>query len=83
MNAGLHRHTSRRQVLEPLLDRLRCGSGTASVDDFAALVEGAVMAPGIAKVDTNRQIGLGLPAWNFRNEVLRRVLYGVQSALPE
>ena len=61
VDAGLHRHTRRRQILEPLLDPLRCGPETTSVDDFAVLVERAVMAPDIAKIDTNRQLGLGLP----------------------
>jgi hypothetical protein len=37
------------------------------------------MAPDIAKVDANRQLGLGLSAWNFCDEVLRRLLHGKQS----
>jgi hypothetical protein len=35
----------------------RYGSEAASIDHFAVLVERAVMAPDIAKVDTNRQLG--------------------------
>ena len=57
-----------------------CGSETASINDFAVLVESAVMAPNITKVDTYRQLGLGMPACNFRDEVLRRLLHGIQSA---
>jgi hypothetical protein len=29
------------------------------------------MTPGIAKVDTNRQLGPGMSPWNFRDEALR------------
>jgi len=29
------------------------------------------MAPDIAKVDADRHLNLGLPAWNFSDEVLR------------
>jgi hypothetical protein len=34
------------------------------------MVERAVMAPDISKVDTNRHLNQGLPAWNFRNMVV-------------
>jgi hypothetical protein len=71
MDASLHRYACWRQILEPLLDRLRCGSEAASINDFAVLVQSAVMAPDFAKVDTNRQLGPGMPAWNFRDEVMR------------
>ncbi len=37
------------------------------------------MAPDIAKVDPDRDLNLGLPAWNFSNEVLRWLLHGIQS----
>jgi hypothetical protein len=37
------------------------------------------MAPDIAKIDTNRQLGPGLPAGNFSDEVLRWILHGKQS----
>jgi hypothetical protein len=40
------------------------------------------MAPSIAKVDTNCQFGPGMPAWNFRDEVLRWLFHGIQSAPP-
>jgi hypothetical protein len=33
------------------------------------------MAPDIAKVDTDRDLNLGLPAWNFSDEVLRWLLH--------
>jgi hypothetical protein len=65
-----------RNICKPFLDRLRCGSEAASINDFPILVESAVMAPDITKVDTNRQLGPGLPAWNFRDEMLRRLLHG-------
>jgi hypothetical protein len=48
-----------RRVREPLLDRLRRGSEAASIDHSAFLVEGAVMAPYVAKVDADRQLYLG------------------------
>jgi hypothetical protein len=34
------------------------------------------MAPDIAKVDTDRHLNPGLPAWDFSNEVLRWLLMG-------
>ena len=34
------------------------------------------MAPDIAKVDADRDLNLGLPAWNFSDEVLRWLLHG-------
>jgi hypothetical protein len=34
------------------------------------------MAPGIAKIDPDRPLELGMPAWNFSNEVLRWLLHG-------
>jgi hypothetical protein len=37
------------------------------------------MAPDIAKVDADRHLDLGVPAWNFSNEVLRWLLHGKQS----
>jgi hypothetical protein len=79
MRSCLHRNTCVRKILEPLLDRLRRGPETAPIDYVTVLVESTVMAPDIAKVDTNRQLGLGLPAWNFRDEVPRRLLHGKQS----
>jgi hypothetical protein len=34
-------------------------------------LESAVMAPDIAKVDADRDLNPGLPAWDFSNSVLR------------
>jgi hypothetical protein len=34
------------------------------------------MAPDIAKIDPDRYLELGLPAWNIGNEVLRWLLHG-------
>jgi hypothetical protein len=34
------------------------------------------MAPDISKVDTDRHLNPGPSAWNFRDEVLRRVFHG-------
>jgi hypothetical protein len=34
------------------------------------------MAPDIAKVDADRDLNLGLPAWDFSDEVLRWLLHG-------
>ena len=34
------------------------------------------MAPDIAKVDADRDLNLGLSAWNFSDEVLRWLLHG-------
>ena len=68
-----------RHICKPLLNGLRRGSETASIDYFAVFVEGAVMAPGISKIDTNRQLDLRLSARDFYDEVLRRLLHGKQS----
>ena len=38
VNTGLHRHTGVRHRREPLVDRLRCGSETTSIDDVAVLL---------------------------------------------
>jgi hypothetical protein len=40
------------------------------------------MAPDIAKVDANRHLHPGLPAWDFRDEVLRWLLHGNSLSLP-
>jgi hypothetical protein len=37
------------------------------------------MAPDITKINANRQLALELSEWNFRDEVLRRLLNGIQS----
>ena len=34
------------------------------------------MAPDVAKVDADRDLNLGLPAWDFSDEVLRWLLHG-------
>jgi hypothetical protein len=41
------------------------------------------VTPDIAKVDPDRHLNLALPAWNFRDEVLRWLLHGQQSLRPE
>src|SRR6202035_5827153 len=76
MRARLHRYPRWRNIAEPLLDGFRCGSEAASVNYVSVLVERAVMAPDISKVDTDRHLDPGPSAWNFRNEVLRRVFHG-------
>jgi hypothetical protein len=52
-------------------------------NDLSFLVERAVVTPGIAKVDPDRHLDLALPAWDFRNEVLRWRFHGQQSLRPE
>src|SRR6202035_3718379 len=76
MRARLHRYPRWRNIAEPLLDGFRCGSEAASVNYVSVLGERAVMAPDISKVDTDRHLDPGPSAWNFRNEVLRRVFHG-------
>ncbi|HTF69047.1 MAG TPA: hypothetical protein VK638_40840, partial [Edaphobacter sp.] len=58
---------------------LRCGSETASINYLTVFVESAVMAPDIPKINADRHPDLGLPARNFRDEVLRRLFHGKQS----
>ena len=70
VDAGLHGHPRRRQVRKPPPDRFRGGPEAASIDHFTVLVERAVMAPDISKVDTDRHLDSGPSAWDFRNEVL-------------
>ena len=50
-------------IPETLVDSGRVGSETTSVYDFAVLVERAVMAPDVPKVDPDRHPGLGTSAW--------------------
>jgi hypothetical protein len=54
----------------------RTGPEAASIDHFSIFVEGAVMAPDISKVDTDRHLNPRSSALNFRDEVLRRVFHG-------
>jgi hypothetical protein len=37
------------------------------------------MAPDVAKIDADRNLDLGLPAWDFSDELLRWLLHGEQS----
>ena len=76
MRSSLHRNPRWRHINEPLLDRLRGGSEAAPINDFSILVERAVMAPDIAKVDADRPLNLGLSALNFSDEVVRWLLHG-------
>jgi hypothetical protein len=71
-----HRNPCWRQISEPLRDGLRCCPETASTNDLSAFVEGAVVAPDIAKIDPDRHLDLVLSAWNFRDEMLRWLLQG-------
>ena len=59
-----------------LLRHLAYARGLVKTSAFSVLVEGAVMAPDIAKVDADRHPNLGLPVWNFSDEVLRWLLHG-------
>lgn len=79
VRSSLHRNPRWRYIGEPLLDRLRGGPEAATVDHFSVMVEGAVMAPDVAKVDADRDLNLSLSAWDFRDEALRWLLHGKQS----
>jgi hypothetical protein len=74
MGSSFHRHACVRNIRKPLIDRLRCGSEAASINYLTVFVQGAVMAPDIPKINADRQLEPGLPAWNFRDEVMRRLL---------
>jgi hypothetical protein len=52
------------------------GSEATAIDRFSFLVERAVMAPDISKVDTDRHLDPSRSAWNFRDEVLRWLFHG-------
>jgi hypothetical protein len=79
VRSRLHRNPCWRHIGEPLLDRLRSGPEVATVDHFSVLVEGAVMAPDVAKIDADRHLNLGLSARDFSDEVLRWLLHGKPS----
>jgi hypothetical protein len=53
------------------------------IDDFSVLVEGAVMAPDVPKVDADRDLNLSLSAWNFSDGVLRWLFMGNSLTDPE
>ncbi|HTF66068.1 MAG TPA: hypothetical protein VK638_25615 [Edaphobacter sp.] len=40
-------------------------------NNISIFVELAVMAPDVTKIDPDRHLELGVPAWNFRDEALR------------
>jgi hypothetical protein len=63
MRTRFHGHPCRRHVHEPLLYRLRGSPKAASVHNFAILVERAVMAPNIPKVDADCHGNSRLSAW--------------------
>jgi hypothetical protein len=52
------------EIPEVLVHSGRMGSEPASVYDLAVLVERAVMAPDVPKVDPDRHPGLGTSAWS-------------------
>jgi hypothetical protein len=81
MNTRLHRNASMRHIGEPRVDRLRRRPETTAVDHFTLLVESAVMAPYVAKVDADRQFDLATLPGYFRDEVLRWLSWE-QSAPP-
>jgi hypothetical protein len=58
-------------------------SQAASIDHLSFFVEGAVMAPDISKRDTDRHLNPGPSAWDFRDEVLRRVFHGSSLSDPK
>jgi hypothetical protein len=79
VSSSLHRKPRWRHIGEPLLDSLRGGTEAPPINYFSVLVEGAVMAPDVAKVDADRDLNLGLSARDFSDGVLRWLLYGKQS----
>jgi hypothetical protein len=78
MRPSFHRYACVGHVREPLLDRLRHRSEAAAIHDFTVFVESAVMVPDVSEVDADRRGNPGLSAWNFRDEVLRWLLHGIQ-----
>jgi hypothetical protein len=72
----IHRYTRWGNIREPLLDGLRHDPEATPVHNLTILVGRAVMTPDIAKIDPDRNREPGLPAWNFSDEMLRRLLHG-------
>jgi hypothetical protein len=68
---GFHGDPHPRQVGKPPIDTGWVRSEPAPVDNFTVLVERAVMAPNISKIDPDRYPNLGASPWYFRDEVLR------------
>src|ERR1700742_3313503 len=75
-NAGFHRHAGMRHIGEPPVDGLRRRPEAASINHFTVLVESAVMAPNVAKINADRQLDLATLPGCFHDEVLRRLLHG-------
>src|SRR6202020_3623358 len=72
----LHGDACWRQIGEPLLNGLRCGSEAASINDRSLRVERAIVTPDVAEIDPDRHLDLGVPAWDFSDEALRLLLHG-------
>src|ERR1017187_4212583 len=70
VRSSFHSDPRASNIPEALVDSGWVGPEPASVDHLAVLVESAVMAPDVPKVDADRHPGLGTSAW-FRYEVLR------------
>lgn len=60
VSPGLHRYACPGAIRKPLLNGFWSSLETTSVHNFAILVEGAVRAPDISKIDTDRQLDLKL-----------------------
>ena len=65
MNSDFHRYSDRLEISEALIYARWVGSETAAVNDLALFVDGAVMAPDVSKVDTDRRPDPGTSAWTF------------------
>jgi hypothetical protein len=79
MASGSHGNSNSFEIPKALVYSGRVGSEAASVYDLAVFVECAVMAPDVAKVDADRELNLGLSAWDFSDGVPRWLLHGKQS----
>ena len=65
MSSGFHRYPDRLEIAEALIYTRWVGSEAPTVDDLAFFVDGAVMAPDVSKVDTDRRPDPGTSAWTF------------------
>ena len=76
VRSRFHRDPDPRQIGKPLLDPRGTGTKPSSVNHFSILVERAVMAPDIPKVDSDRHPDPGAAAWNFSDEAPRWLFHG-------
>lgn len=65
VSAGLHRNQSPLNIPEALGHATSVGPESTSIDDFTVSVQGAVMAPDVTQIDSNRDPDPRTSAWTL------------------